>query len=206
MANLLVDPNTLVAPDYTLEHYAESRLPLVEAGLTEEQAAAILTRIWTAGNEHDKQVWQERAIAEAQAARDQAFAAQEAANQRRELGQLEAEKARKDELKRNRDKYVPIPDRPPPSGPLVLAAPYATRRLEKGQYVELYYFTNHGLLAAAASITQVDDDALTLRADGDGTTSWVPAATVRSSKSVIPDSELSWKQFSEAVPRFIRAM
>lgn len=206
MANIPVDPNTLEAPDFALEHYAESRQPLVEAGLTEEQAIAVLTRTWTAGNERDKQAWQERTNAEAQATRDQALAAEEAANQRRELDKQEAEQARKDELKKNRDKYVPIPDRPPPSGSLVLAAPYATRRLEKGQYIELYYYTNQGLLAAAAAVTQVDDEALAMRTNSDGTTSWVPAASLRSAKAVIPDSELTWEQFREAVPRLIVAM
>lgn len=180
MANLPVDPNTLEVPNYALDLYAESRQPLIEAGLTEEQAVAALKRIWTADNERDKQAWQERANAEAQAARDQELAAQEAARR-------EAEQARRDELKKNRDKYVPIPDRPPPPGSLVLAAP-------------------QGLLAAAAAVTQIDDEALAMRTNSDGTTSWVPAASVRGAKAIVPDSELTWEQFREAVPRFLVAM
>ena len=206
MANIGIDPHTLEAPDYASATYVESRQPLVEAGMTEEQAVAALTRIWTVGNARDRLAWQERANAEAQAARDQALAAQEEANQRDERERNEAEQARKDEQKKNRDKYVPIPDRPPPSGSLVLAAPYATRRLEKGQYVELHYYTNQGLLAAAAAVTQVDDEALAIRTNSDGTASWVPAASIRSAKTVVPDRDLTWEQLREAVPRFIGAM
>lgn len=95
MVNQLVDPNTLEAPNFALEHYAGSRRTLVEAGLTEEQAVDVLTRTWVTGNERDKQVWQERANAEALAARERELAALEAANQRLELDRLDAEQSRK---------------------------------------------------------------------------------------------------------------
>ncbi|KZT64742.1 hypothetical protein DAEQUDRAFT_769456 [Daedalea quercina L-15889] len=206
MVNLLVDPNTLVAPDFTLATYARRRQTWRAAGLTEEQVIAALTAEWETENEHDKLVWEEQTAAEAQAARDQALAAEEAANLRKEAARLEAEQSLKDEMKKNKEKYVAIPDRPIPAGTLVMAAPYAIRRLEKGQYLELYYYTNQGLRAAAAEVSQVNDEGLTLRENGDGTTTWVQAATLRASKSVIPDQELTWAQLREAVTRFIPAM
>ncbi|TFY67376.1 hypothetical protein EVJ58_g1654 [Rhodofomes roseus] len=206
MAQLPINPNLLVVPDFALEEHAPTRQPLLDMGLTVEQAVATLANIWTVGNNTDKQRWQERTEAEAQAARDRERAAEEAANQQREIARQDEEQARKDDAKKYRDKYVFIPDRPTPSGALVLAAPYASRRLEKGQYVEMYYYTNRGLNAAEAAVTQVDDDALAMKTNSDGSTSWVPAASLRSDKAVIPDKELSWEQFREAVPRLLGAM
>ncbi|EPT00402.1 hypothetical protein FOMPIDRAFT_1049722 [Fomitopsis schrenkii] len=107
MVNQLVDPNTLEAPNFALEHYAGSRRTLVEAGLTEEQAVDVLTRTW-----HRTQL---------------------------------------------------------------------------------------------VAWTKIDDEALTMRTNNNGTASWVPAASVRGAKA-IPDGELTWEQLSEAVPRFIVAM
>ena len=45
MANIGIDPHTLEAPDYASATYVESRQPLVEAGMTEEQAVAALLDI-----------------------------------------------------------------------------------------------------------------------------------------------------------------
>ncbi|TFY69257.1 hypothetical protein EVJ58_g520 [Rhodofomes roseus] len=187
MANSLVDPHTLVSPAY---------LMFRSAGFTEERAIAVLTR--TADKERDEQARQARVVAEAQAERDQELDVEEVANQGREREKQEAE-FRRDERKKNPYKYVSIPDRPTPGSGLVLASPYAIRRLEEGEYVELYYYTNAGLLAATAAVTQVGDALAMRTVNEDGTTSWVPA-------TVTPDSELTWEQFQEAVPRFIVAM
>ncbi|KAH9910755.1 uncharacterized protein B0H18DRAFT_894576 [Fomitopsis serialis] len=152
---------------------------------------------WKAQNERDKQAWQEHTAAEAQAL------AEEAANF--EVERMDVKQALKDEMKKNKEKFVSIPDRPTPMGALVMAAPYAVHHLERGHYVELYYYTNRGLLAAAAAATQ-DQDYLALKENGDSTAGEVPVASLRSVERVIPDSELTWGQLREAVPRFIPAM
>ncbi|KAH9924513.1 uncharacterized protein B0H18DRAFT_877772 [Fomitopsis serialis] len=206
MANLLVDPNTLVAPDFTLEAHARKRQTWLAAGLTEEQVLAALAADWQAENDHDKLVWQERTAAEAQAAREQAVAAEAAANQLREAERQEEAQSLKDEMKKNKEKYSFVPNIPTPAGRLVMAAPYAVRRLEKGLYIELYYYTNQGLRAAAADVSQVNDEGLVLKENSDGTTTLVQGATLRQGKSVIPDCELTWAQLREAVTRLIPAM
>ncbi|KAH9941932.1 hypothetical protein B0H21DRAFT_696770, partial [Amylocystis lapponica] len=205
-ARISVDPNTLVAPDFAHLDSAEIRQPLLAGGLTEELAAAALLTIWTLGNNKDKVRWQAQLDADAAAAAQRLQADAEADAQRREADLLEAEQARKDEVKRNRDKFIPIPLRPPPQSELVLPAPFALRKLEKGLYVELYYFTNVGLNAAMAAIGQIDDEAVSMRTNEDGTTSWVPANSARDSKSVIDDINLTWEQVREAAPRLVAAM
>ncbi|KAH9940249.1 hypothetical protein B0H21DRAFT_812254, partial [Amylocystis lapponica] len=194
---LTVDPNSLVQPDYTLPDFEAIKQPLVDHGFTEEQAVALLNTLWTVTNNRDKVAWQAQLDAAA-AADEQRAQDLLAAEQHRALEAMqEAERARKDE---NRDKYLPIPMRPTPQAGLVLAAPYAWRRLEKALFLELYYYTNVGLDAAFRAVSGTNDELMSMQHNEDGSVSWIPA------KTVIEDQDLTWGQIMEAVPRFISAM
>ncbi|KAH9916494.1 hypothetical protein B0H21DRAFT_851814 [Amylocystis lapponica] len=203
---LTVDPNTLVPPDYALPGYAAARQPLIANGMTDEQAVACLVVAWTAANDQDKVTWQAQLDATAAAAAQRAQELAEAEQQRALEVAQEAEQAQKDEARKHRDKYRPIPMRPTPRADLVLAAPYALKRLEKALYLELYYYTNVGLDAANLAVSSLDDDVMTMQRGEDGIASWVPAVAAKAAKSVVDDQDLTWEQIMEAVPRFITAM
>ena len=76
--------------------------------------------------------------AEAKARREEV---EEQERLRQEEIQQEKDEQHKEEEKKNTIKYVPIPDKDVPTHPPVIA----TRRLEKGEYVPLWYYTNAGL-------------------------------------------------------------
>ncbi|KAH9830052.1 uncharacterized protein C8Q71DRAFT_693639, partial [Rhodofomes roseus] len=203
---LLIDPNGLEEPDYASDDHAAVRQPWITAGLTQEQVIALLTNAWRTANAADIARWQAQIEAAEQAARDSAAAAAEADNLRREQERQEEEQDRKDERKKYKGKFTKVPRRPPPAGELNIAAAFALRRLDKGEYVELHYFTNAGLDAADASFAQTDDEALVMRRGEDGSPTWAPAAAARGTKAVTPDQDLTTEQLWQAVPRFIKAM
>ena len=136
-----LDPALLDCPDFASPTYTASRATLVNDATTEEQAILFLRAVWTAGNEADKVKWQlqneEDEVLQAERLRTQT----EAEDLRVQLDLEEAEALRKEEMKKNKSKYIPIPDRDVPSIARVIASNYAIRKMEKGLYVELWYYT-----------------------------------------------------------------
>jgi hypothetical protein len=206
MPRLLFDPNLAQCPDYTLDIWEATRTPIINPGTDHAQAAVILTNIWNAQNTVEKQQWQaqlDQDAAEAEARREEV---EEQERLRQEEIQKEKDEQRKEEEKKNAIKYAPIPDRDVPTRPPVIASAIATRRLEKGEYVPLWYYTNARLEDATKSFNIVDEEALSLIRREDGSTSLVPSLSSKESKAVVEDQFLSWDDFSIAAPRMIDAM
>ncbi|KAG1759481.1 hypothetical protein EDD22DRAFT_782480, partial [Suillus occidentalis] len=82
---------------------------------------------------------------------------------------------------------------------------YATCKLDKGEYVELWYFTNAGLKEAKTKST-IEDDAMIMSTLPDGSMAWVAAVSSCNAKIVIEDQDLSFKDFCQACLQFIMAM
>ena len=118
----------------------------------------------------------------------------------------EAEALRKDEMKKNKSKYIPIPDRDVPLVARVVASNYAVRKMEKGLYVELWYYTNAGLDEAFRNSNTVDDEAMMMVRLPNGSTSWIPVASSRTSSYVTEDRNILWEDFCQAAPHMIVAM
>lgn len=78
--------------------------------------------------------------------------------------------------------------------------------MEKGLYVELWYYTNAGLDDALRSSNTTDDEAMVMLRQSNGTTSWVPAASARNAARVTDDKDILWEDFCQAAPRMIVAM
>lgn len=206
MPRLLLNPNLAQCPDYNLNLYQALRAPLVNQNTDHAQAATILTNIWNAQNIIEKQLWQEQLdqdTAETEARRAEM---EEQERIRQEDIQKEKEEQRKEEEKKNAIKYLPIPDRDVPTRPPVITSSIATCKLEKGEYVPLWYFTNTGLEDATKSFNVVDEDTLSLVRREDGSTALVPSMTAKESKALIGDQFLSWEDFSIAALRMIEAM
>lgn len=206
MARIQFDPGLLECPDFTSPTYAASRAPLINENANEEQAVQLLRDVWTAGNDADKIRWQ------VQTEEDDALIAErqrvqaEAEDLRIQNEFEEAETLRKEEMKKNKSKYLPIPDRDVPTVAPVFASSYAVRRMDKGLYVELWYYTNAGLEEASRNSITVDDETMSMVRLPNGSTSWVPAASARTTTAVLEDKNILWEDFCQAAPRMILAM
>lgn len=205
MPRLTTDPNTVECPDYDDPRYLPMRLPLVNNAVSNEQAAILLKTLWNAQNTIEKQQWQvqldddHRQLEE----RQKEFEAEEKRKEE-ELAKAK-EEALRDEMKKNKTKYAPIPKRGIPSSPPIIPAASAARKMDKGEYVPIWYYTKAGL-ENAKTFASLDDDALTLVMGPDGTTTAVPATNARDTKGMVKDHALTLEQFQVGAMRMLTAM
>lgn len=206
MPRIRNDPNFNVCPDYATLPYAVAREQIVNEQVTEAQAVQFLRNIWEAANNAEKALWLEQVEADREQ-RDQLRFLQEEQEEIQEREKLaEEEAARKEEKKKYKHKYTPIQASGVPDEPTVTPSAYAIRKLDKGEYVELWYFTNDGLDEAHVRKTTIEEDAMVLSSLPDGSTAWVSSASARNASSVVNDEDLSFEDFCQACPRFIAAI
>ena len=206
MPRLQFDPSLLECPDFSSPTYAAFRGPLVNDNTTEEQAIQLLKDVWTAGNEVDRGIWQTQVDEDEALRADQSRVRAEAEELRIQKEIEEAEALRRDDIKKNKSKHLPIPDRDVPTVAPVFASNYAVRKMEKGLYVELWYYTNAGLDEALRNSNTTDDEAMVMLRLPNGGSSWVPAAATRTASAVTDDRNILWEDFCQAAPRMILAM
>ena len=118
----------------------------------------------------------------------------------------EREEQWKEERKRNKSKFIPILHRKVPTLPLIVVSALAIQRMDKGDYVPLWYFTNAGLDYAAKAFSILEEDALLLVKRDNGSTSLVLALSFKESRSIAEDSKLPLDDFCIAAPYMILAM
>jgi hypothetical protein len=111
-----------------------------------------------------------------------------------------------EEQKKNRLKYLLIPICLPPMTAPKIPSSYVTSQLWKGQYIELWYFTNNGLDYAHQHSSTLDENMMVQIQDKDGTATWVPAVTSREAHTIADDRFISWENLCQAVPRILLAM
>ncbi|KAG6825251.1 hypothetical protein H0H92_004282 [Tricholoma furcatifolium] len=206
MPRLTVDPNTAVRPDFASEDYADARTALISADIDNDGAVAMLTKAWDAGNAAEKAIWARQVRAdeeEAEAAARQAIDIQDQEDTQR---RHEAETANAEERKKNRTKYIELSEAPPPITPPEILPTYATTRLQKGQYVEMWYFTNEGIAGGLKHASSIDENAMTQAVDKDGSITWIPATASKALRDAKADRDLSWEQLLVASPRFLEAI
>ncbi|KAG6881924.1 hypothetical protein C0993_012453, partial [Termitomyces sp. T159_Od127] len=202
------NPHEQICPDFASDAYAEARDAMREDNNALDNAAAVvmLTQAWNVTNRVERAAWDN--LAREQEQREAQRALVEEGEREREVAaraqeeRLEASKERK----KNRLKYLDIPMQPPPTLPVEIPSRYVTSKLQKGQYVELWYFTNAGLKHAKLNEATVDDNAMVAVAGKDGTLDWIPAAAAKDSKSVVTDRTLTWEDFTMAVRRILFTM
>jgi hypothetical protein len=197
------DPNVAVAPDYTTDDLDEECQPFIDLGLTVQQAAEALKSLSTVHNNRDKALWQQKQQGDA--------ATQEAALERAKQlkAQQEEEEAQllKDERKKNKAKFVPIPDRPVSSRPLILPSLVAIRKIKNHQFCELWYFTNTGLdKAEKSTVFTADDNSLSIVPGTDGSHSFIPSAFAHDKSNIVQDENLTFKQFGQVTLCLMNAM
>lgn len=157
-------------------------------------------------NALDRQEWdaqQEVQAQEAHRAREQ----QQQQDEEQARAQIEdQEAALQEERKKNRTKFLPFADTQISTSTPVLPSPLALRKLRKGEYCELYFFTNKGLADAHACSRSLDDEALAITQDDQGLHSFIPVVAARAKHSVIEDRDLTWAQLDEATHHMLQAM
>ncbi|KAG1863775.1 hypothetical protein F4604DRAFT_1523759, partial [Suillus subluteus] len=182
MPRIRNDPNLNICPDYNLDDFTNTRAQPINQDTTEAQAVQLLRNIWEANNNADKCLWQQQL------------------NDDREECDIINE-----EQKKNKFKYILIQNTGIPDDPVITPSSYALCKLEQGEYVEIWYFTNDGLDEAAIKKT-IDDDAMVLSTLADGSTAWVSSASMWSTRSVLNDEDLPFEEFCQACPRFLTAL
>lgn len=204
MARITIDPNSEISPDFLLPEHDQTRQLLTTGTTTNVEAADLLKSLWTMKNDKDKLAWQQQVVTDASdlLARQQQREADSVAQE--EVERLDHDTATKEERKRNRNKYLPVPlDRGVPMQPQDVLATYAVRKLEKGEYVELWFLTNDGLDSARRSNLHHNQNTMVVTSNADGTTSWEPS--VQAPRGIVDDEDLPWEEFCTACPLFIKA-
>ncbi|KAG1729859.1 uncharacterized protein EDB91DRAFT_1059788, partial [Suillus paluster] len=199
------DPNMDVCPDYASNDFVNTRAQLINRNITEEQAVQLLRNIWEVNNNTDKCLWQQQMNddRDKQAHCDRLKEDKEECIKRERLA--EEEEAHKEEQKRNKHKYTPIQNTGIPDDLAITPCSYTLRKLDKGEYVEMWYFTNDGLDEALVKKT-MDDDAMVLSTLADGSTAWVSSASTCSTWSAINDENLPFEDFCQACLRLLDAL
>ena len=113
---------------------------------------------------------------------------------------------RREERKKNKYKFVPIPPRGVPTMPLIIVSAIAMQHMDRGDYVPFWYFTNAGLDDASKAFSILEEDVFLLVKRDNGSTSLVPALLSKESRSIIKDSKISQDDFCIAAPHMILAM
>ncbi|KAG1860253.1 hypothetical protein DFJ58DRAFT_657879, partial [Suillus subalutaceus] len=199
------DPNLNVCPDYASDDFVNTQAQLINEDIAEEQAVQLLKNIWQASNNTEKRLWQQQVNdnKEEQAHHDHLEEDEEEHLKQEHLA--EEEEAHKEEQKKKKHKYTPIQNTGILDDPAITLCSYALRKLDKGEYVEMWYFTNDGLDEAAVKKT-MDDDAMVLSTLTDSLTAWVSAASMCNACSIINDKNLPFEDFCQACPHFLTVL
>ncbi|KAG6808520.1 hypothetical protein H0H92_003852, partial [Tricholoma furcatifolium] len=110
MPRLVNNPNEAECPDFSSEDYAQARADLINDQVDDATAIATLVAAWNASNRAERVMWerQAQADAEADAAREQE--SQDRRDQHEADKRLEEESAKAEDQKKNRTKYLELPD------------------------------------------------------------------------------------------------
>jgi hypothetical protein len=92
-----------------------------------------------------------------------------------------------------------------PMKAMILPPSYVTCKLDKGDYIELWYFTNDRLDDTKLK-SSVNEDTMIMATLAGGDTEWVSATSIRNAAAVIDDQNLKFDNFCQACPQIIKAM
>ena len=206
MPRIQFDPSLLECPDFASPTFAVAWVPFVNPTTTEEQAIQLLKVIWSAGNKANKLRWQQQGDKD-NAALAESCQLQSEANMIRDQAEIdEANTIHKEEMKKNKTKYITIPDREVPTIAPVIASNYAIRKMEKGLYVKMWYYTNAGLDHALQNANTTNNKAMVMLRQLNNSTSWIPATSAATASGIIDDKDIPWEDLCQAAPWMIVTM
>ncbi|KAI6010288.1 hypothetical protein EDC04DRAFT_2610288 [Pisolithus marmoratus] len=205
------NPHEAIQPDFAAAEHALQRQLLTGTSLMDDQAVALLSKLWTVANDRDKDNWDacQAELAHVRQEVDQAAEEENVckAQEEEELHIMICS----EECKKYKSKYTPVTDALIPIGLVHIPSQVALTQMKKGEYVELWYFSNKGIRAAEASTTKSSrhNDSFVFVHDKDAdAATLVPASSVTGSCSsgLIEDVDLSWEEFMQASPCMIESM
>ncbi|KAG2108729.1 uncharacterized protein F5147DRAFT_773530 [Suillus discolor] len=161
--------------------------------------------IWEANNNADKIAWQHQVAEDRE---EHAHCEQLEEEEQERLKQVrvqEEEATRKEDRKKNKHKFMLIFATGIPDDPAITPCSYMIRKIDKGEYIEIWYFTNDSLDEANLKKT-VDDDTMIMSTLADGLSAWVSAVSTCNAHTVINDKDLLFKEFCQACPHMLAAI
>ncbi|KAG1875767.1 hypothetical protein F4604DRAFT_2007749 [Suillus subluteus] len=208
MSRFTIDPNLEQCPDFTSAIFQGSHTPLLGPTVNDTQAAVTLQTIWVATNATLKAQWQQQLDTDALAATKQRCLLAEADERRLAAQKLQDAVIAEEDRKKNRIHHIPIPDWPRPTcaAATVLICDFTLQKVDKAQFIELYYWTNKGLADAKLDFHNVDDDGMIPMATADGTTTWLPTSATCPAYGVTADHLLSPLDFARVIPCYIASL
>lgn len=198
MANITINPSTEACPDFTTAIWQTTRAALTAATQQDDAAVAeALTANWEQDRTNRQQVWDEqREAMRVQQEADDTAAAEIQRTQNEVRQALLIEEARIADSKKPKLSSF-NPDRMVGSSIEMPPAVFAIRKLERFEFVELWYFTPEGRLEAQTNSFASTQDAFALT-NVDDMLALKSVSSMRSSKAVVKDQDLSWDQMFRA--------
>ena len=198
------DPHLEVMPDHAGPHYQALRDALVQNGMPEDQALQALDNSWTLNHDARVVAWDQQ-VADDAAAVQQQIPQQQALEDPVPQDLPDPEEVR-DDAEKKKPKMKDF-DSDTVVGNYISPRPaqYALRRIKDFEYVELWYLTTEGCSDATQHQLTQHDDAFGLAKVDDMVTLKL-FCSIRASKNVVPDAELSFRQMSMAKNTFIPLM
>ncbi|KAG1820585.1 uncharacterized protein BJ212DRAFT_1266680, partial [Suillus subaureus] len=162
MNRLQADPTLEQCPDFASAIFQASQAPLLGPMIDDAQAAVILQTIWVATNNALKTQWQQQLNADVLQAEEQHCILAEEEAQQLAIKRVQDAVIAEEDQKKNRIHHILIPDWPRQNQATesVLISDFVLQKLDKAQYIELYYWTNHGLADARTNFRTMDDDSM----------------------------------------------
>src|SRR5277367_1993062 len=201
---IMHNPHLEAIPDHTGPHYQVLRDALVQNGMPMDQAIQVLDNAWTMDRDARILAWDQQVADDAEVAQQQVLQ-QQAPEGPVPLAQpvLEEDVA---DIEKKKPKMKDFDDATT-VGNYIAPGPaqYALRSIEDFEYVELWYLTTEGCSDATQHQLTQHDDAFGL-AKVDNMVTLKSFSSIRASKNVIPDAELSFRQMSMAKNAFIPLM
>ena len=201
---IIHDPHLELIPDHAGPHYNALREALVQNGMTPEQAIQALDDSWTQNHAARIQAWDQQVENDAAAAAALAQQGQQQEQQAPLEPPLQGEERAEGEKKKPKMKDF---DKATTVGNYIAPRPaqYALRRVEDFDYVELWYFTPEGCSDATQLQLTLHDDTFGLT-KVDDVVALKSISSLKASRNVVPDAELSFRQVSMAKNTFIQLM
>lgn len=201
---IIHNPHLEAMPDHTGPHYQVLRDALVQNGMPIDQAIQVLDNAWIMDRDARILAWDQQVADDAEAAQQQVLQQQAPEGPvplappvlEEDVADVEKKKPKMKDFDDATTVGNYIAPRP---------AQYALRRIEDFEYVELWYLTTEGCSDASQHQLTQHDDAFGL-AKVDDMVTLKSFSSIRASKNVVPDAELSFRQMSMAKNAFIPLM
>jgi hypothetical protein len=203
MPRIVEDPTRAVCPSFQDPEWEFLRQTMIDAHqgdqpLTAEDAAQRLKDTWARENQRKIAAWNIQLEEDRVEQDERDRVAREEEDAQRAQHEREAEEQRRDAERKKPKLNLFDPNRLVSKWIEPRPAPYAITKLDNLEYVELDYFTMRGCNEAAADVNRsISLDTLTLSQVGD-TVAMRPLASLRPSKHIRSDEELSWEEMLDA--------